>query len=172
MSSPTPWPPRSLSSPPSCAAPSPGITARRWPSTPASASRPECPSTSAIHAALGSAAPTRTPTGSCASTSPSAATCAPTPKPTSTPSPPSSTTGLDKPSDGSHHHKHSTKRCDDLLRPHPFWCVAAQLSRSRGAVPVVYPRDRTCSDRCRPTRLPHLGERLGRTALDGSDEPT
>src|SRR4029453_16816571 len=120
MSSPTPWPPRSPSSPPSYAAPSPGTTARESPSTPASASPPVSPSTSATPAALGSAAPTRTPTGCYASTSPRAAIFAPTPRPTSTPSLPSSTTRLDKTSDGSHHHKHSTKRFDDPLRPHPL----------------------------------------------------
>ena len=38
-------------------------------------------------------------------------------KPTSTPSPPSSTADLDKPSAGRHHHRHSTRRCDDRLRP-------------------------------------------------------
>jgi hypothetical protein len=32
-----------------------------------------------------------------------------------------STTGLDKPSAGGHHHKHSTKRCDDHLRPPQIW---------------------------------------------------
>src|SRR5215207_8611068 len=132
MSSPTPWPPRSPSSRPSYAAPSPGTTARRWPNTPASASLPESPSTSATHAAHGSAAPTRTPTGSCASTSPNAATSAPTPRPTSTPSPPSSTTALGKPSDGSHHHKHSTKRCDDPLRPHPFRYSTARPAAANG----------------------------------------
>jgi hypothetical protein len=35
--------------------------------------------------------------------------------------PPNSTTGLDKPSAGGHHHKHSTKRCDDHLRPPQLW---------------------------------------------------
>jgi hypothetical protein len=44
-----------------------------------------------------------------------------TPRPTSTPSPQNSTTGLDKPSAGGHHHKHSTKRCDDPLRPPQIW---------------------------------------------------
>ena len=58
------------------------------------------------------------------------------------------------------------------VRAHPFWCVAAQLSRSRGAVPVVYPRGRTCPERHRLVRPTHLGERLGWTPLDGSDEPT
>jgi hypothetical protein len=41
-----------------------------------------------------------------------------TAKPTSTTSPPNSTDVLDKPSAGRHHHKHSTKRCDDHLNPH------------------------------------------------------
>jgi transposase, IS30 family len=40
-------------------------------------------------------------------------------RPSSTPSPPSSTDALDKPSDGSHHHKHSTSCCDDRLSPPP-----------------------------------------------------
>ena len=35
-------------------------------------------------------------------------------------SPPNSTTVLDRPSDGCHHPKHSTKRCDDHLRPRAF----------------------------------------------------
>jgi IS30 family transposase len=42
-------------------------------------------------------------------------------RPNSTPSPTSSTDVLDKPSDGGHHHKHSTRRCDDRLRPRPLW---------------------------------------------------
>jgi IS30 family transposase len=68
-----------------------------------------------------------------ASTSPSAATCAPTPRPTSTPSLPSSTTALDKPSDGSHHHKHSTKRCDDPLRPQAVrWHVPGRVAVRAG----------------------------------------
>jgi hypothetical protein len=37
------------------------------------------------------------------------------PKQNSTPSPPNSTAGLDKPSAGRHHHKYSTKCCDDHL---------------------------------------------------------
>ena len=77
-------------------------------------------STSATRAAPGSAAATRTPTGCCASTSPSAPRSRTTPKPTSTPSPPNSTDALDKPSAGGHHHKHSTKRCDDHLSPRPL----------------------------------------------------
>ena len=83
--------------------------------------RPVSRSTSATRAAPGSAAATRTPTVCYASTSPNAPRSRTTPKPTSTTSPPNSTTGLDKPSDGSHHHKHSTKRCDDPLRPQQFW---------------------------------------------------
>ena len=32
-----------------------------------------------------------------------------------------STDALDKPSAGRHHHKHSTKRCDEPLNPQPYW---------------------------------------------------
>jgi hypothetical protein len=39
-------------------------------------------------------------------------------------------------------------------------------------VPIVYPRGRTGPNRRRLTRLPDLRERLDRTRLDGSDEPT
>jgi len=54
----------------------------------------------------------------------------------------------------------------------PFWCAAARLSRSRGAVPVVYPRGQTRPDRRSTSRPPHPGERLGQTRVDGSGEPT
>jgi len=40
---------------------------------------------------------------------------------------PSSTDDLDKPSAGRHHHKHSSKRCDDRLRPPAF---GADLGRA------------------------------------------
>ena len=36
-------------------------------------------------------------------------------------SPPNSTVALDKPSAGGHHHKHSTRRCNDPLNPSPLW---------------------------------------------------
>jgi hypothetical protein len=91
--------------------------AKRWPHTPGSPSRPACRSTSATRAAPGSGAATKTPTTCCVSTSPNAPKSPNTPKPTSTRSPPNSTAGLDKPSDGRHHHTHSTKRCDDHLNP-------------------------------------------------------
>jgi hypothetical protein len=77
-----------------------------------------------LSAAPGSAAATRRPTACYASTSPNEATSPFTPKPTSTASPPNSTIGLDKPSDRDHHHKYSTKRCNDHLRPQPFWRVS------------------------------------------------
>jgi hypothetical protein len=32
----------------------------------------------------------------------------------------SSTEDLDEPSDGDHHHKHSTNRCDEPLNPQPI----------------------------------------------------
>src|SRR5262249_45749467 len=55
--------------PKSCAAPWPGIEARRWLTTRTSPSPPTCRSISAIHAVLGSAAATRTPTACCDSIS-------------------------------------------------------------------------------------------------------
>jgi hypothetical protein len=36
------------------------------------------------------------------------------------PSPQNSMEDLDKPSAGEHHHKHSTKRCDEPLNQQPF----------------------------------------------------
>jgi hypothetical protein len=107
-----------------------------------SASTPASPSTSATLAARGSAAATRTPTVCCASTSPSAATSELTPKPTSTPSPQNSTTVLDRPSAGCHHPKHSTRRCDDHLRPQAFGAKAlrTRLSDTSGvSVPHLCP---------------------------------
>ncbi len=95
---------------------SPGTRARRWPATNASAWRPVCPSTSVTRTAPGSAARTRTPTVFSASTSQSAHHSRST-RPRSTPSPMSSTDALDKPSAGRHHHKCSTRRCVDPLRP-------------------------------------------------------
>jgi hypothetical protein len=59
-----------------------------------------------------------TPTACYASTSPNAPRSRTTPKTTSTPSPPNSTEGLDKPSAGRHHHKHSTTCCDEPLNSH------------------------------------------------------
>jgi hypothetical protein len=55
----TPWPDTSRPCPNSSAARSPGTRARRWQPTPASASPPVSPSTSATHAARGNAAPTK-----------------------------------------------------------------------------------------------------------------
>ena len=94
---------------------------------PVHASTPACRSTSATRAAPGSAAATRTPTACYASTSPNAPRSRTTPRPTSTRSQPNSTAGLDKHSDGDHHHKHSTKRCDDPLNPQPSSCVVVEL---------------------------------------------
>ena len=82
--------------------------------------RPVCRSTSATRAAPGSAAATRTPTVCCVSTSRNAPRSRTSPKPTSTTSPQNSTTGLDKPSAGSHHHKHSTKCCVEPLNSQPL----------------------------------------------------
>src|SRR5439155_2698658 len=76
--------------------------------------------TSAIRAVPGSAAATRTPTACYVSTSRSAPRSPTSHKRISTTSPQNSTTGLDKPSDGDHHHKHSTKRCVEPLNPQPF----------------------------------------------------
>ena len=78
-------------------------------------------STSATRAVPGSAAATRTPTACYASTSPNAPRSRTTPKPNSTTSPPNSTEGLDKPSASRHHHKHSTKRCDEPLNSQQLW---------------------------------------------------
>ncbi len=52
-------------------------------------------------------------------------------------SPPSSTTALDKPSASSHHHKHSTPRCDDPLRSralgrHRHGCPGPPLAAGEG----------------------------------------
>ena len=106
--------------------------------------RPACPSTSATRAAPGSAAATRTPTACYASTSPNAPRSRTTPKPTSTTSPQNSTDALDKPSDGRHHHKHSTKRCDDPLNPQPFGAprsTAWAVPRTRMPdTPIAEPR--------------------------------
>jgi IS30 family transposase len=76
----------------------------------------------------GNAAAMRTPTACSANTSPSVPRSRTTPKPTSTPSQQNSTAGLDKHSDGDHHHKHSTKRCDDPLNPQQIWIEASALS--------------------------------------------
>src|SRR5215207_2372543 len=107
---------------------SPGTKAKRWPRTHASPSRPTSLSTSVIRAALGSAVRTRTPTGCCANTSRSAPRSLTTPRPTSTLSLQNSTTGLDKPSAGGHHHKHSTKHCDDPLRPPELRAVLGEAA--------------------------------------------
>jgi IS30 family transposase len=80
---------------------------KRWPNTHASASPAESRSTSAIRAARGSAAATRTPTVCSVSTSPDTAPTFEHPvRPTSTTLLPNSTAGLDKHSAGEHHHKH------------------------------------------------------------------
>jgi hypothetical protein len=92
---------------------------KSWPTTLGSPSIPACRPISAIRAALGSGEATRTPTAYDGSTSPNVPRSPTTPRPTSTPSPPSSTAGLDKHSDGDHHHKHSTKRCDDHVNSQP-----------------------------------------------------
>ena len=89
-----------------------------------SPSTPACTSTSATRVAPGNAAATKTPTACSASTSRNAPRSPTTPRPTSTPSQPNSTAALDKPSTGDHHHKHSTKRCDDPLRPQQIWRVS------------------------------------------------
>ena len=85
---------------PSCDVPSPGIRARRWPSTSSSPSTPECRSTSATPRALGSVEATRTPTDCCASTCRSPRTSPSALSENSTPSPVRSTPGLDRPSAG------------------------------------------------------------------------
>jgi IS30 family transposase len=99
------------------------------------------PSISAIRAVPGSVAATRTPTACYGSTSPNAPRSRTSPKSISTPSRPSSTEGLDKPSDGRHHHKHSTKRCDEPLNSQPIWRA---LRPSRG-VPSLDVSPRSCS---------------------------
>jgi hypothetical protein len=60
---------------------------------------------------------TRTPTVCCASTSPNAPRSRTSAKPTSTTWQLNSTDALDKPSDGGHHHKHSTKCCVEAQNP-------------------------------------------------------
>ena len=82
-----------------------------------------------------SAAPTRTPMVCCVSTSRNAGYSRTT-RPGSTPSPPSSTGGLDKPSDGRHHQKCSTRRCVDRLRPSPFRDGRYRLGRPGRRGPV------------------------------------
>ena len=79
---------------------SPGIRARKWPSTCASASTPASPSTSATPRALGSAAPTRTPTVCCANTCRRTPTCPCTHSSSSRPLPVLSTGALDRHSAG------------------------------------------------------------------------
>src|SRR4029077_18962526 len=79
-------------------------------------------------AAPGGAPETKTPTACSASTSPSGPRSRTTPKPNSTPLPPNSTDALDKPSASRHHHKHSTKCCDDHLN-------SQQLSARREELP-------------------------------------
>ena len=93
-----------------------------------SPSTPGCRSISATHAALGSAAPTRTPTGCSANTSLGAPTCACSTRPPSTPS---STAALDKPWASRHHHRHSQRRCADPLRP-PAFLRQPPLPRRQG----------------------------------------
>ena len=86
--------------PDSCAVRSPGTTARRWPSTRGSASRPACRSTSAIPAAPGSAASNENTNGLLRQYFPKRSDLDdPHPSSTSTPSPTSSTDDLDKHSD-------------------------------------------------------------------------
>jgi hypothetical protein len=89
-----PWLPRSPSYPTSSDGPSPGIKARKWPSTPASPSPAVCRCSSATRAAHGSAAPTRTPTACCANTSHAAPASPNDHRPSSTRSPPNSTDAL------------------------------------------------------------------------------
>jgi IS30 family transposase len=100
------WPGRSPRCRPSCAGPSPGTKARKWPSTPVSAWPLACRPASATRTRLGSAAATRTPTACSASISPAAPTSERSRRVTSTTSLPNSTTALDKRSDGSHHVRH------------------------------------------------------------------
>ncbi len=133
------------------------------------------PSTSATREAPGNADPTRTPTDCCANTSRSVPRSRTTPRPTSTRSPPNSTTGLDKPSAGGHHHKHSTKRCDDHLRPPPFG-VRVEVrdpSRTRARISskeIVRPRSAGSSQGLRsgpgsgPCVAGSWGEETGRPA--------
>jgi Integrase core domain len=68
-------------------------------------------------------AATRTPTGCCASISPGAPTSGRSRSETSMPSPLNSTTALDNRSDGSHHVRHWTRRCDDRLRSRVVMCL-------------------------------------------------
>src|SRR5436190_17316026 len=63
----------------------------------------------------------RTRTGCCVSTSRNEPRSPTSNKPTSTTSRQNSTTDLDKPSDGDHHHKHSTKCCVEPLNSQPNW---------------------------------------------------
>jgi Integrase core domain len=68
-------------------------------------------------------AATRTSTGCCASTSPGAPTSGRSRSETSMPSPLNSTTALDNRSDGSHHVRYWTRRCDDRLRSRVVMCL-------------------------------------------------
>ena len=68
-----------------------------------------------------------------------------------------STDALDKPSDGRHHHKHSTKRCVDPLNPQPFcvrgegWLQPLRRPRAVERQPLARPLD-TAGNLCaRPT---------------------
>src|SRR6266480_4555447 len=154
----TPWPKRSPPCRSSCAVPSPGTRAKRWPSTPGSAWRPACRSTSAIPTAPGSGAATRTPTGCYASTFPAAPTSERSRRATSTTSLLSSTAGLDKRSDGSHHVRHWMRRCNDRLRPR-FHCGpragsrCAKQPRHTPSSPAAPCRESSC---CRRDARRHL----------------
>jgi hypothetical protein len=86
------------------------------------------------------AAATRTPTACSASTSPAASPWPRSLKTTSTPSPPNSTDALDEPSAGRHHHKHSSRRCDDRLNP-PSMARRSPSTHFPPVIPVPYAGD-------------------------------
>jgi hypothetical protein len=57
-------------------------------------------------------------------------------------------------------------------RPHELVAYSSRHSLSPPLYTHRVPASQTPSDRRGPNWPPHLGERLGQTRLDGSDEPT
>src|SRR5579859_7235061 len=181
--------PSSPAWPPSLAGsrPSPGTTARRWPATSASPSRPGSRCTSPTPTRPGSAAATRTPTGCSASTSPKAPTCPSTPPPSSRSSRTSSTTGQENGSVTALHAKNSLHYSNKTVLRRPLNAPPAmfrarkvstlpgrRLASGTAFVPLVLPvpsapgRAAARAGRIRRPSL-NLRQRAARARAHGND---